>query len=751
MAEHELNKIVDDVGEVFNLRDSTKQPVADRVKSWSSTPSDTKYPSEKLVKTSLDGKVSKTGDTMTGTLAFQKTLRQVITGTGTAASSSSGTYYPAKWNFDLGVATPTAGDQMVIKLPVAGSDYGVYISTDNGTTYFPVARHTGASRLTTQYPSGAYICVVFEDYVSGSSGSGQVNDIFPLAGGTARTSLTTGCWRVINDYDSGNTICQIRTENGRFYAGSTGCNPYALVCLDKAGKYSMLVSSGSGTGTSKTINTAGKFKLDPVILYYSANNTTAANALVSSTYATFVAHQSVDTRYSHNYTTAFTTNSPLYIECTIDADGYWSPTTQCITQTLTAGNYYIYLGQTYSTAYQVSLSPAHPVYYYDGTDLINYAYGTFMKPVSGTTTLVSNTAVKVGTVNGEDVNLKLPTIPAAANNGALKIGLNGGTATSKFTANQSGDSTLTFASGTAVGTIKVDGTDVAVAGAQTGLVDFYDVTVTSSTNTVSGETYNAIVASITAGRMVFLRNGGNPLYRYLDTTSDKLWFYSPFEELAINKAANNDATHTFTVEPKSDSFLSGSSQNSVQNNVIKAALDSKADASVVTALSSNVATHSTLFHSEVLNVTDGDARFLKISFSGRVGRCIALIIISDGASDSTSAAFRLSWEYISSTPNGITGIGKEIFSCSDLAKPPLVYKDRDNFYIGVYTSHNRSATISVMMTSEDPSKVSFSTVTRAVATANTAVPLTWHAVMSETVNEIVVGSVGVDSKTLYII
>ena len=58
MAEHELNKIVDDEGEVFNLRDSTKQPTADRVTSWGSTPSDTKYPSEKLVKDSLDAKVS---------------------------------------------------------------------------------------------------------------------------------------------------------------------------------------------------------------------------------------------------------------------------------------------------------------------------------------------------------------------------------------------------------------------------------------------------------------------------------------------------------------------------------------------------------------------------------------------------------------------------------------------------------------------------------------------------------------------
>ena len=46
----------------------------------------------------------------------------------------------------------------------------------------------------------------------------------------------------------------------------------------------------------------------------------------------------------------------------------------------------------------------------------------------------------------------------------MKLQINGGTATSKFTANQSGDSTITFATGTTNGTIKVDGTEVAVAG-----------------------------------------------------------------------------------------------------------------------------------------------------------------------------------------------------------------------------------------------------------------------------------------------
>lgn len=52
----------------------------------------------------------------------------------------------------------------------------------------------------------------------------------------------------------------------------------------------------------------------------------------------------------------------------------------------------------------------------------------------------------------------------SANDGKLKIQINGGTATSKFTANQSSDSTITFATGTNNGTIKVDGTEVAVAG-----------------------------------------------------------------------------------------------------------------------------------------------------------------------------------------------------------------------------------------------------------------------------------------------
>lgn len=71
----------------------------------------------------------------------------------------------------------------------------------------------------------------------------------------------------------------------------------------------------------------------------------------------------------------------------------------------------------------------------------------FLKPVSGTIQLSSNTTTKIGTLNGTDVNLQMPTIPAAANNGKLNLQVNTGTATQLFTANQSGNSTLTLKQG----------------------------------------------------------------------------------------------------------------------------------------------------------------------------------------------------------------------------------------------------------------------------------------------------------------
>lgn len=56
-------KLSSSISALWTKIKSTFQPVADRVTSWSSTPSDTKYPSEKLVKDSLQSALAGKSDT----------------------------------------------------------------------------------------------------------------------------------------------------------------------------------------------------------------------------------------------------------------------------------------------------------------------------------------------------------------------------------------------------------------------------------------------------------------------------------------------------------------------------------------------------------------------------------------------------------------------------------------------------------------------------------------------------------------
>ena len=103
MASHDLTKFVDANGDEFNVRDTTKQPVADRVTSWSSTPSDTKYPSEKLVKDSLDGIA---GDYRTKDQDISKGANLVVNGSGTMMSNYnfSDCTFVADADLPLGIA-----------------------------------------------------------------------------------------------------------------------------------------------------------------------------------------------------------------------------------------------------------------------------------------------------------------------------------------------------------------------------------------------------------------------------------------------------------------------------------------------------------------------------------------------------------------------------------------------------------------------------------------------------------------------
>ena len=185
-------------------------------------------------------------------LYANKPINTFITGTGTAAedkgSGVSPRFFPAIWTFDV-KRTALNGDTVTIKVPVAGHDYGVYLSIDNGTNYYPIVT-SGTSRLTTHYPVGSFVNLAFDD-------TGSASSMFPLNGGDSRATVTGGVWRVLNYYDSGNTkVTQSATNTNANYEILFSATADNTSRTEGAGKYSNLLFNPS-TGNLQTTQLNG--------------------------------------------------------------------------------------------------------------------------------------------------------------------------------------------------------------------------------------------------------------------------------------------------------------------------------------------------------------------------------------------------------------------------------------------------------------------------------------------------------------
>lgn len=122
-----------------------------------------------------------------------------LTGTGTAGqdkgSGSTNRYVPTLWTFNQSI-TVADGEVYFIKIPVAGGTYGVWLSLDNGTNYYPVAISNSSGRFQTNSPINSVIAVSYE--------SAGVCNCYAMAGADSRTDVT-GCFRVVDSYDSNTT------------------------------------------------------------------------------------------------------------------------------------------------------------------------------------------------------------------------------------------------------------------------------------------------------------------------------------------------------------------------------------------------------------------------------------------------------------------------------------------------------------------------------------------------------------------
>lgn len=152
-------------------------------------------------------------DTLTTKYINNKVIK-ALTGSGTAGSDAgsgvSPRYTPSKWTINADV-TVANGEVYFVKIPVAGGTYGVWLSLNNGTNYYPVAVSSNNGRFTTQYPKDTVIAVTYE--------SASACTCYALAGADS-TADVTGCFRVLNDYDSGNTnnlVAQTNTTTNADY------------------------------------------------------------------------------------------------------------------------------------------------------------------------------------------------------------------------------------------------------------------------------------------------------------------------------------------------------------------------------------------------------------------------------------------------------------------------------------------------------------------------------------------------------
>lgn len=188
--------------------------------------------------------LAKSGGTLTGRITTAKPINQILTGTGVAgkdngSSASPNRYTPSTWTFNTG-HTATDGDIVTVRVPIAGVSYGVWMSIDNGTNYYPIARQ-GTTRLQTQFGVGISVTLIYEASASVS--------VYALNGSDSSSTVTGGTWRVLNFYYSDTTYTAM--SDAEVTAGTSTSNRTITPARLKLGvtTHAPVQSVNSKTGT----------------------------------------------------------------------------------------------------------------------------------------------------------------------------------------------------------------------------------------------------------------------------------------------------------------------------------------------------------------------------------------------------------------------------------------------------------------------------------------------------------------------
>ena len=279
---------------------------------------------------------------------FAENITSLTNGTKTAAVTTS-PYKPELWKFDAGIV-PQDGDIIMIKSPGAGHDYGVFLSLDNGTHYYPIGyRGNGTERLTTHFAEGCQILLVFEEF-------GRIDSVYPATGGTARVNVMTGgIWSILN-YDSGNN-------------GDWNLRQYNLKAAAAITAYQII--GGTDTGY-KPITTGNAFDIRYAVLYAGSNISNGSEGNNN-----YIHNYAINLKDSSNNNITLTKYTNIYIKGTLDGTMFTPySNSNPFVQTLPItddGFYYYYIGRAYSTSALTFDTTGRNIFVYKDGAIRSYA------------------------------------------------------------------------------------------------------------------------------------------------------------------------------------------------------------------------------------------------------------------------------------------------------------------------------------------------------------------------------------------
>lgn len=242
-------------------------------------------------------------------------------------------------------------------------------------------------------------------------------DATPLMDGVAAVGTST-------DYAREDHVHPLNDNNAVYLNGlsfSSGIQPLSLCAFSLSiGGTVMYMTSFTGTGGNSggTPLTSVQFPIGCKIYYHPSDTAVSANTEFTSKkfYTTF---KEVDGRYSSVTGSSLNLNSQntgststIYLHVLIDGE-YWKPyyktgdTNEIIVSSnqLQPGNFYIYLGKKIGTdAYTFQLEDNNPLYFYDGTNLIDWATYIAANTISvagGTGLSMNGTVVSYAPVNAK--------------------------------------------------------------------------------------------------------------------------------------------------------------------------------------------------------------------------------------------------------------------------------------------------------------------------------------------------------------